>query len=138
MKTRHPEEGSRCPADQKDRPMNAIAKAMNIDWIDIGAVGDIPPRGARVVRAPGGDIAVFRAADGAIFALRDRCPHMGGPLSQGIVHGHAVTCPLHNWVISLETGEAQGADKGCTPNIPVRIDGERVLLDARQFAGSGG
>ena len=100
------------------------------DWIDVGAVDDVPVLGSRVVQAPGGDIAVFKAADGILFALRDRCPHKGGPLSQGMVHGHSVTCPLHNWVISLETGEAQGADQGCAHGIPLRVDGERVLLAA--------
>ncbi|MFN3483054.1 nitrite reductase small subunit NirD [Rhabdaerophilum calidifontis] len=110
--------------------MNRIAET----WLDIGAEADIPLRGARVVRAPIGDIAVFKAADGTLFALRDRCPHKGGPLSQGIVHGHAVTCPLHNWVISLETGEAQGADHGCTPKIPLRVENGRVLLDAAAIA----
>jgi nitrite reductase (NADH) small subunit len=100
------------------------------DWVDIGAAADVPLRGARVVAAPTGDIAVFKAADGAIFALRDRCPHKGGPLSQGIVHGHSVTCPLHNWVIGLATGEAQGADKGCTPKIPVRVEDDKILIPA--------
>lgn len=99
-------------------------------WIDVGAVDDIPSLGSRVVQAPSGNIAVFKAADGAIFALRDSCPHKGGPLSQGMVHGHSVTCPLHNWVISLETGEAQGADQGCARRIPLRVEGERVLLAA--------
>lgn len=108
--------------------------AMVSDWIDIGLASDIPLRGSRIVKAPGGDIAVFRTADGAVFALRDKCPHKGGPLSQGIVHDHGVTCPLHNWVISLETGEAQGADKGCTPKIPVRIEHDRILLAAIAFA----
>ena len=99
-------------------------------WIDIGAAEDIPARGSRVLRVPMGDIAIFKAADGGIFALRDRCPHKGGPLSQGIVHGRAVTCPLHNWVISLETGEATGADKGCTPRIPVKIESGRILISS--------
>ena len=98
------------------------------EWIDVGAVEDVPVLGSRVVQAPGGNIAVFKAADGALFALSDRCPHKGGPLSQGIVHGHSVTCPLHNWVISLKTGEAQGADHGCAHMIPLRIDGSRILL----------
>ncbi|KLK90807.1 nitrite reductase [Microvirga vignae] len=100
------------------------------DWIDVGAVDDVPVLGSRVVQAPGGDIAVFKAADGTFFALRDRCPHKGGPLSQGIVHGHSVTCPLHNWVISLKSGEAQGADQGCAHKIPLRINGARILLAA--------
>lgn len=108
--------------------------AQNSDWVDIGAAADVPLRGARVVAAPAGDIAVFKAADGAIFALRDRCPHKGGPLSQGIVHGHAVTCPLHNWVIGLATGEAQGADKGCVPKIPVKVEDGRILISAAALA----
>ena len=81
-------------------------------WIDIGTLEDIPVRGARVVKTAKGCIAVFRTADDEVFALNDRCPHKGGPLSQGIVHGHSVTCPLHNWVIALDSGEAQGTDKG--------------------------
>ena len=100
------------------------------DWIDVGAVDDVPVLGSRVVQAPGGDIAVFKAADGTLFALRDRCPHKGGPLSQGMVHGHSVTCPLHNWVISLGTGQAQEADQGCAHKIPLRVDRGRILLAA--------
>lgn len=100
------------------------------DWIDIGSIEDVPLRGARVVKSPGDDIAVFRAADGTLFALRDRCPHAGGPLSQGIVHGRSVTCPLHNWVVDLQSGEAQSPDTGCTRTIPVAVRDGRVLLSA--------
>ena len=98
------------------------------EWLDIGALEDIPARGARVVKTSDGDIAVFRTADDQLFALDDKCPHKGGPLSQGIVQGNSVTCPLHNWVISLATGEAQGADKGCTRRIAVQQRDGRVLL----------
>ena len=101
---------------------------MSNDWIEIGSVEDIPRQGARVVRTPAGDIAVFRTLEGEVFALRDKCPHKGGPLSQGIVHGHAVTCPLHNWVIDLASGEAQAPDIGCVKRTPVRLDGDRILL----------
>ena len=100
------------------------------DWIDVGAVNEVPVLGSRLVQAPGDDIAVFKAADGTLFALRERCPHKGGPLSQGMVHGHSVTCPLHNWVISLETGQAQGADQGCAHKIPLRVERGRILLAA--------
>ena len=99
-------------------------------WVDIGPVADIPLQGARVVRTGHGDIAVFRTAAGSILAVEDRCPHKGGPLSQGIVHGDMVTCPLHNWVISLKTGDAQGADVGCVQTIAVRVEGDRVMLSA--------
>ena len=98
-------------------------------WIDIGAVDQIPLRGGRTVARPGqADVAVFRTGDDRVFALVDLCPHKQGPLSQGIVHGHSVACPLHNWNIALATGEAQVPDKGCTPTVPVRVEGGRVLL----------
>jgi nitrite reductase (NADH) small subunit len=99
------------------------------DWIDVGPVAAIPMRGARTVPVAGGEeVALFRTGDNQVFALVNRCPHKKGPLSQGIVHGHAVSCPLHNWRISLATGEALGEDRGCTPTIPVKVDGGRVLL----------
>jgi nitrite reductase (NADH) small subunit len=102
---------------------------MIADWIDIGPLAAIPVRGSRTVPVQGGEeIALFRTFDDRVFALVNRCPHKQGPLSQGIVHGHAVTCPLHNWRISLETGEALGEDRGCTPTIPVKVDGGRVLV----------
>ena len=99
------------------------------DWLDVGAVADIPLRGARTVTIDGGeDIGIFRTGDDRVFALVNRCPHKHGPLSQGIVHGHAVSCPLHNWKISLASGEAQGDDEGCVPTIPVKVDAGRVLI----------
>jgi len=97
-------------------------------WRDVGAVDDIPRQGARVVARFGGHIAIFRTGDDRIFALDDRCPHKGGPLSQGIVHGDRVTCPLHNWAIDLASGEAVAPDDGCTRTIPVRVEGGRILL----------
>ena len=100
-------------------------------WHDVGAVDDIPQRGARRVSTAAGDVAVFRTGDGQIFALLDRCPHKHGPLSQGIVHGHAVACPLHNWVIDLASGLPTGADaaNGCTPVFPVEVRDGRVWLE---------
>ena len=97
-------------------------------WLTIGDLDEIPVRGARRVRYGDVDIAVFRTIDDRIFALEDRCPHHAGPLSQGIVHDNCVTCPLHNWVISLITGAAQGADDGQTRVFPVRVEGSKVLL----------
>ncbi|KJZ32006.1 tRNA-(guanine-N1)-methyltransferase [Paracoccus sp. S4493] len=102
-----------------------------MSMIDIAALDDIPPQGARVVRTPHGCVAVFRTADDRVFALDDRCPHKGGPLSEGIVHGTQVTCPLHNWVFDLATGQAQGTDRGQVATYPVRVQGGRIWLDAR-------
>ena len=98
------------------------------DWHPAGLVEEIPPQGARVVATSRGPVAVFRAGDGAVFALRDRCPHKGGPLSEGIVHGHRVTCPLHSWVIELADGQAVAPDKGCAPRIESRVIDGTVWL----------
>ena len=100
-------------------------------WHDVGRVEDIPLRGARVVRTPDGDVAVFRTADDEVFALRDRCPHKGGPLSQGIVYGKKVACPLHNWSIHLDSGEAVAPDQGCAAAYPVKVMEGRVYLSLR-------
>ena len=100
-----------------------------VGWVEICGLADIPRQGARVVAtAARGDIALFRALDGAVFAVDDRCPHKGGRLSQGIVHGHAVTCPLHNWVFDLQSGEAAAPDIGCVKRFAVRVEDGRVLL----------
>ncbi|MCE7029003.1 nitrite reductase small subunit NirD [Jiella avicenniae] len=92
------------------------------DWHRIGLVTDIPRRGARCVDSPFGRIAVFRTAEDRIFATEDRCPHKGGPLSQGIVHDSSVTCPLHNAVISLQSGAMRGPDEGRVRVFATRVD----------------
>jgi nitrite reductase (NADH) small subunit len=98
------------------------------DWVEIGSVEDIPQLGARVVRTVDGDIAVFRTADDEIFALRDKCPHKGGPLSQGIVSGSRVACPLHDWKIDLDSGVAVAPDQGCAARFPVQVEGGVIQL----------
>ncbi|MEX1081406.1 MAG: nitrite reductase small subunit NirD [Halofilum sp. (in: g-proteobacteria)] len=97
-------------------------------WIDVGPLDDIPVLGARVVETADGNIAVFRNRADEVFALRDRCPHLGGPLSQGIVHGHSVTCPLHSWCIGLSDGQALPPDEGQTAAYEARVEQGRVLL----------
>ncbi|HIE1663671.1 nitrite reductase small subunit NirD [Pseudomonas aeruginosa] len=99
-----------------------------MNWLDICALDEINPLGSRVVAGPKGDIAIFRAADDQVFALDDRCPHKGGPLSQGLIYGKRVACPLHNWQIKLESGEAVAPDQGCAHRHPVRVENGRVLL----------
>ena len=105
------------------------ARGAHMSWLDVGPLDGLPPRGARVVRVGVIDIAVFRTGEGQVFALRDQCPHRGGPLSQGIVHGYRVTCPLHEWVIDLRSGSAVGADTGCTPAFATRVVDGRVAID---------
>ena len=109
-------------------------------WVEVGRLDDIPRRGARRVIRPDGSppVAVFRTADDEIFALVDRCPHRGGPLSEGIVQGRAVACPLHGWVIELDSGHAEPPDEGCTVTIPVRLAGDRILLSLAPIEAASG
>lgn len=111
--------------------MSAVDQA----WTPICRVDDIPVLGSRTVRRPTGmDVAIFRNAEGGVFALLDRCPHKGGPLSQGIVFDNRVACPLHNWTIGLKDGCAQAPDEGCTPRFAVQVTDGVVHLDAHELA----
>jgi len=98
------------------------------DWIEITQLDEIPVLGSRVVKTDSMDIAIFRTSDDRIFAVKDACPHKQGPLSQGIVHGTSVTCPLHNWKIDLASGEALGADEGCTNVYDTKVENNMIYL----------
>ena len=103
-------------------------------WKPICRLDDIPVLGARRVnRSEGHAVAIFRNAEDKVFALLDRCPHKGGPLSQGIVFGESVACPLHNWTIGLADGCAKAPDAGCTQRFAVKLDGDQVFLDAEEM-----
>ena len=105
-----------------------------MSWIDIGDVDDIPLRGARKLKTALGCVAIFRTGEAEVYAATDMCPHKGGPLSEGILHGQHVTCPLHNWVFDLNTGAAIGEDASIQ-TYPVRVEAGRILIDGSQLAG---
>ena len=107
---------------------------MSQQWKAVCNVADIPVLGARVVkRAAKPDVAIFRNSQDKVFALLDRCPHKGGPLSQGIVFGERVACPLHNWNIKLDSGCAVEPDEGCTQKFSVKVDDGKVFLDTAEL-----
>ena len=99
------------------------------NYLKIGNVEDIPRHAARLIKTHFGCIAVFRTAEDKIFALDDKCPHKGGPISNGIQHGDMITCPLHNWVFDLNTGQAQGADTGQIRTYPVMVEDGVILIE---------
>lgn len=99
-----------------------------MNWLDICALDEINVQGSRVVAGPKGDIAIFRTLNDEVFAVQDRCPHKQGPLSQGLIYGKRVACPLHNWQIDLESGKALEPDVGCTRKYRVMVEAGRVLL----------
>ena len=105
------------------------------EWLAVCRLDDLPVLGSRRVERPiGVAVAVFRNSDDQVFALLDRCPHKGGPLSQGIVFGTSVACPLHNQVIGLDDGCAKAPDEGCTPRFAVRVEADSVYLDAKELS----
>ncbi|PLS21011.1 nitrite reductase small subunit NirD [Neptunicoccus cionae] len=104
-----------------------------MNWIDVGAIEDIPLRGARKIKTALGCVAIFRTGLQEVFAASNLCPHKGGPLSEGIIHGQSVTCPLHNWVFDLNSGQAQGEDASI-PTFPVEVRDGRILLDGTELA----
>ena len=105
------------------------------EWKKICLVTDIPVLGSRRVARPVGmDVAVFRNDQDQVFALLDRCPHKGGPLSQGIVFGTSVACPLHNWTIDMQGGCAKAPDEGCTPKFNCKVEAGVVFLDTNELA----
>ena len=104
------------------------------EWTLICKLGDIPVLGSRrVERAQGLDVAVFRNDKNEVFALLDRCPHKGGPLSQGIVFGTHVACPLHNWSIGMCDGQASAPDEGCTPKFSIKLEDGQVFLKTAEL-----
>ena len=107
---------------------------MSTEWTYVCQLTDIPVLGSRrVTRATGMDVAVFRNSEDHVFALLDRCPHKGGPLSQGIVFGVHVACPLHNWSIGLCDGQASLPDEGCTPQFSVKLEDGVVYLKTAEL-----
>jgi len=105
------------------------------EWTVICRVEDIPVLGSRRVARPRGmDVAVFRNGEDRVFALLDRCPHKGGPLSQGIVFGTSVACPLHNWAIGMDDGCAKSPDAGCTQKFSVKVEDGMVHLDPHELS----
>lgn len=113
-----------------------MTTAVKQAWVEVCRTDEVPVLGARVIQCPNGqDIAIFRNANSEFFALLDECPHKKGPLSQGIVHGRSVTCPLHNWQIGLSDGCAQAPDEGCTTPFSLQISEDgAVYLDASEIA----
>lgn len=107
-------------------------------WQKITTVEEIPVLGSRVIQAPAGKIAIFRNSEDEVFAVLDKCPHKGGPLSQGIVHGKSVTCPLHSWNIDLSTGCAVAPDEGCAKSFAVKVESGVVWLSREQLQATHG
>lgn len=102
------------------------------NWVKVTALENIPKLGARVVRSQDTEIGVFRLQDDRILAINNKCPHKGGPLSEGIVYGDKVACPLHSWKISLVDGKAEEPDVGEVACFKTKIEDGVVYLELKE------
>ncbi|OMF32217.1 nitrite reductase [Paenibacillus sp. FSL H8-0548] len=88
----------------------------------VANLSDIDIKGSRTIKIKETEIAVFRLTDGSVLAVENKCPHKGGVLSEGMVCGTAVHCPLHDWKIDLRSGRVQEPDEGCVVTFETEID----------------
>lgn len=97
-------------------------------WTAVVELEQIPVLGSRLIKTRTQSIAVFRGSDNQVFAINDSCPHKQGSLSQGMMHGTTVTCPLHSWKLNLASGEVLEPDQGCINTYPVNVIEGQVYL----------
>src|SRR5262245_34578341 len=100
----------------------------DVRWVPVTAAANIPPREGRAVSIGALEIALFNLGD-RFLAIDNRCPHQGGPLSDGIVAGHSVVCPLHAWKVDLETGSVvRPSTASCVRAYATRLEGDVVVI----------
>lgn len=104
------------------------AQAEAMPWIDAGPIDAIPCPGARQLRTGDLTLAIVRTSSDTLYAIADACPHRGGPLSQGMVYGERLQCPMHGLVIDLISGNAVAPDHGSTATYPVRLSEGRIQV----------
>ena len=98
-------------------------------FVKIGTTGDLAPGQGKRFEVGGKKIALFNV-DGTYYAIDDICTHRGGPLSEGELSGNEVTCPWHNAVFDVTTGNVLGppAAKGVS-RYNVRVSGENIEVE---------
>ncbi len=109
---------------------------------EIGKVGELKPGEMKMVLALGKEILLARVGD-KYYAVENRCPHMGGNLSQGKLEGTIVTCPRHqsqfdlkdghvvrwtNWPAALVAVDQVRSRKRPLQVYPVMVDGEKLMV----------
>lgn len=96
--------------------------------IEISSVEQLPEKLGKCVKVRDMELALFRSSSGQIYALENRCPHKGGDLSQGIVSGEFVFCPLHDWKICMKDGKVQEPDHGCVKTYKVEMNDDKLFI----------
>jgi nitrite reductase (NADH) small subunit len=98
-------------------------------WHKVCKVADIKPKTSQKITAGELTLALFHLTDGRFMTIEDRCPHQDGPLSDGIITGSIVTCPLHNWRINLISGETLPPDCECIKTYKTKIERDEVWVE---------
>lgn len=103
-------------------------KALETQLVKVAHVDEIPYQVGKEVSVDNIEIAIFRLSSGKFKAVENRCPHKQGPLSEGIVSGEFVFCPLHDWKIDLTSGDVQKPDDGCVQTYSVEVMNNEVFI----------
>ena len=96
-------------------------------FVKLATVEELPPGASKEIEHGGRIYALFNV-DGVISAIDGLCPHQGGPLADGPVHGTFVTCPWHGWEFCVRTGVTTLNSKLRQPVFEVRVEGVDVLV----------
>lgn len=96
--------------------------------IEVASIADLSVGIGKKIIIAGEEIALFKQKDGTVNAIKNSCPHKGGPLSEGIVSGEHIFCPLHDWKINLNDGKVQEPDTGCVETYKVEIVNEKIYI----------
>ena len=114
----------------------ATAAVAEVAGTDLGLLENVPLGEGRAVIVGGRNIAIFRPRSGRVYATQADCPHLGGPLVDGILVEDSVVCPLHELRFNLKSGEPARplCDRLETYEVRVTPDG-RMYLEAGTEAG---
>ncbi len=97
------------------------------EFVRVARASDLEEGKGAIVTVNGTKIALFRC-EGEVFAIKNRCPHMGGDLGEGFLTGDIVRCPWHGWRFNVKTGKNPAADVVAVPTYEVKIEGDEVFL----------
>ena len=107
---------------------------MPSDFVRVASFSEIPERRCKLISVNDEDIVLWKV-DGRIYAMNNVCPHQHfSKLHEGTLEGLFLTCPMHGWTFSLETGMARGGN-GRARVYEVRVQGQDVYVGPHMTGG---
>jgi nitrite reductase (NADH) small subunit len=97
------------------------------EFTRVASASEVEEGKGKIVTVNGTRIALFRC-DGTVYAIKNRCPHMGGDLGEGLLEGGIVRCPWHGWRFNVRTGKNPSADVVAVTTYEVKLEGGEIYL----------